>query len=145
MPQTIADRIQKAAKLRGHTSGRSESGVDVRKMSEGIEASYEMARRYAEGAAVPPPDVARAIATWLKVSVTWLLYGDGTMDSSASDIDVPVLKKCIEVALEAQRIAGIALPSSRLASLVVGLYKQATKGPAPSAQTVAATLGALAT
>lgn len=145
MSKKIADRIQQAAKLRGHISDRSESGVDVRKMSEGIDASYEMARRYAEGVAVPPPDAVRKIAAWLKVSVTWLLYGDGAMDGVASDIDMPVLKKCLEVALEAQRIAGVTLPSSRLASLVAGLYKQATKGSAPSAETVASALGALAT
>jgi hypothetical protein len=144
MKKSIADRIQQAAKLRGHTSDRSESGVDVRVMSEGIEASYEMARRYAEGVAVPPPDVTRKIAAWLKVNVIWLLFGDGPMEGK-SDIDLTTLETCLSVALEAQRISGIPLPSKRLASLVAGLYRQASKGPALTAEAVAATLGALAT
>jgi hypothetical protein len=144
MPQTIADRIQKAARLRGHTSDRSKSGVDIQKLADATGSSYEMARRYAEGAAVPPPDAVREIGRWLKVSVTWLLFGDGAMEG-ASSVDVTTLQKCLEVALDAQRIAGVTLPSARLALLVAGLYKQATKGSAPAADSVAATLGALAT
>lgn len=143
MAQTIADRIQKAARARGFTSERSKSHVDVQAMADATGSSYEMARRYAEGAAAPKPDAVHRIAAWLRVSPTWLLYGEGPMEGS-SDIDIHLLEACLAAAAEAQRIAGISLSDSQRAALVAALYKQSSKGVTPSAETVAATLAALA-
>jgi transcriptional regulator with XRE-family HTH domain len=143
MPTTIAERLQRAAKARGYTSDRSKSGVDVTALSEAIGASYEMARRYAEGTAIPSPEIVRKMSTWLRVSPTWLLYGDGPMQGPA-DIDVSLLETCLAAAAEAEKIAGIKLSEAQRAALVAALYRQSNKGAPPSPDTVAATLAALA-
>jgi transcriptional regulator with XRE-family HTH domain len=111
-------------------------------MADAIGVSYEMARRYAEGAAIPKPDTVRRIAGWLKCSPTWLMYGDGDMDA-AGDIDIQALEACLQAVEKAQHLAGIDLPIAKLAPLVAGLYQQAVAGELPSPQTVATTLKAL--
>lgn len=115
----------------------------MRALADATGSSYEMARRYAEGAAVPGPDIVRKIGAWLRVSTVWLLYGDGPMEGPG-DIDISLLEACLAAAAEAQRIAGISLSDPQRAALVAALYKQASKGAPPSADTVAATLAALA-
>lgn len=112
-------------------------------MSEAIGASYEMARRYAEGTATPGPEIVRKMSSWLRVSPTWLLYGEGPMQGPG-DIDVSVLEACLAAAAEAEKIAGTKLSDAQRAALVAALYRQSSRGATPSADTVAATLAALA-
>src|SRR5262245_4500915 len=128
MPNTIADRIQKAATHRGYTSERSKSGVDIQKLAAATGASYEMARRYAEGVAAPPLEALDEISKWLKVSFEWLLLGRGTMEGSASPIDAATLRKCIELALDVQRIAGVTFTPKQFASLVSTWYPLGVSG-----------------
>lgn len=143
MESNLFERLQQAAHRRGYTSDRSRSGIDVSAMAAAIGSSYEMARRYAEGAAMPKPETVRALALWLQVSPTWLMYGDGDMESPG-DIDIAALETCLRVVEDAQRIAGVSLPVNKLAPLVAGLYQQAVAGEKPSVQSVAHTLRALA-
>ena len=106
--EAVAGRLQQAAKARGLTSDRARSGVDASAMAAAIGASYEMARRYAEGLASPSGELARAIAGWLHVRVAWLLYGEGGMDDAAAPVNAEALEACIEAVAEAQAIAGVA-------------------------------------
>jgi transcriptional regulator with XRE-family HTH domain len=140
--EEFAKRLQKAAHARGLTSGRSRSGVDVVALAAAIDASYEMARRYAEGLAMPKPEAIRMLSRWLRVSPAWLAYGEGEMEAP-NDLDVVLLEACIKAVSEAQRTSGVELSTESLAHLVSGLYREARDGRLPSAASVAATLRAL--
>lgn len=144
MAENFSLRLQRIATARGLTSGRSRSGVDVAAMAAAAGISYEMARRYAEGIAQPKPEVLRKIAAWLGVSASWLMYGEGPMESGPGEIDVAMLESCLAAVEEAQRIAGVTLTRDRAAALVADLYHQAASGAAPSASSVASALRALA-
>lgn len=139
----FAERVRQAAQARGYTSDRSRSGVDVAALAAATESSYEMARRYAEGLALPRAEVARLLAKWLRVSVAWLMYGEGEMEGGA-DIDPVLLEECLRAVAEAQRSAGITLATDRLAQLVAALYRESLAGrEAPSPTSIAAALRAL--
>lgn len=139
----FASRLRQAALLRGFISDRSRSGVDVVALAAAVESSYEMARRYAEGIAMPKPEVVLLISRWLRVSSSWLMYGEGEMEGDP-DIDPVLLERCLRAVEEAQQSAGIQLPTDRLAQLVAALYREARQGGAPSANSIAAALRALA-
>lgn len=138
----FARRLQEAANARGLTSGRSRSGVDVVALAGAAGASYEMARRYAEGLATPKPDAMRAIASWLGVPLGWLAYGDGDMDTEA-EIDVSLLETCLRAVAEAQDQARVSLSEERQAQLIASLYTEARAGRNQSASGLAAMLKAL--
>lgn len=140
--EEFAKRLQKAAHARGLTSDRSRSGVDVVALAAAVDASYEMARRYAEGLATPKPEAIRLLARWLRVSPSWLAYGEGDMEAP-SEVDVVLLEACIKAVTDAQRTSGVVLETETLAHLVSGLYLEARDGRLPSAASVAATLKAL--
>lgn len=139
--EAFAQRLQHAAQAAGKTSDRSRSGVDVTALAEACGASYEMARRYAEGLAMPKPETVQAMARWLGVSPAWLGYGEGGRDEQ--EVDLVILEQCIEAVEEAQGIAGTRLSPRRLAPLVAALYREAVGGSAPSPQSVAASIKAL--
>lgn len=138
----FAGRLRQAALARGFISDRSRSGVDVVALAAAADCSYEMARRYAEGLAMPRADVAKLLARWLKVSIAWLMYGEGEMEGTP-DIDPNLLERCLTAVEEAQKSAGVSLPRDRLAELVSALYREARSGGAPSAKSIAAALRAL--
>lgn len=140
--EAFAGRLQKAAHMRGLTSGRSRSGVDVTALAAAIDVSYEMARRYAEGLAMPKPEAVRVLARWLKVSPAWLAYGEGDIDAP-TDLDVVLLEQCIKAVTDAQANAGVQLNTESQATLVAGLYREARDGKLPSAASVAVTIKAL--
>lgn len=60
---------------KGLVSDRSRSGVDVGALSKGARVSYEMARRYADGLAMPRPDVLDSIAERLDVDPAAMAFG----------------------------------------------------------------------
>lgn len=135
-------RLRDAAQRRGLTSDRSRSGVDVVALAAAAECSYEMARRYAEGLAMPKPEAVRLLARWLRVNPAWLMYGEGEIEG-LGDIDPALLEACLTAVAEAQTSAGVQLSTDRLAHLVAALYREARSGVEPSAASVAATLRAL--
>ncbi len=138
----FASRLRQAALARGYVSDRSRSGVDVVALAAAIDVSYEMARRYAEGIAMPRPEAVLSLARWLRVEPTWLMYGEGDREG-LSDIDPILLERCLQAVAQAQQSAGIQLPTDRLAELVAALYREARSGGAPSAASIAAALRAL--
>ncbi len=60
----------------GYSSNRSKAGVSINQLSKVAGVSYQMARKYALGMALPEYHVLPKIAKWLNVSPGWLLYGE---------------------------------------------------------------------
>src|SRR5688500_9268609 len=142
--EAFAARLRRACIERGHKSSRSASGVDVGAVATNGGCSYEMARRYVGGLATPSEEVMRALASWLRVPVGWLAYGehpDGSTESAP--ISAETLEACLAAVQEAQEIAGVTLPPARAAALVAALYREAAEGAPVTARAIAASLRAL--
>lgn len=116
----------------GAVSESSRSGVDVAKLAEVASTSYEMARRYAEGLAIPRTDKLAAIAQWLNVPPARLAWGDR---GGAEKINERMLESCINAVREAEARLGVDLSPERKAHLIAVLYTETTseagmpKGP----------------
>lgn len=137
----FAARLREAAAARGKTSARAKSGVALADMAKAVGISFELARRYADGLAMPRPGVIQSIADWLGVEVNWLLFGRGAMESKPI-LNLDVLESCIAAADEAQEIAATRLPATRLSALIAELYRDALIGVPPSARSVSAVIRA---
>lgn len=136
----FAHRLRELMKAAGKVSESSRSGVDVVALAEGAGTSYEMARRYAEGLALPRPATLQRIAEWLGVAPAALAWGS-TEDQA---INPEVLQQCIQAVIEAQAKTGLNLSSERAAALVAALYQEAIDGRVPVPATVARMLRAMA-
>jgi transcriptional regulator with XRE-family HTH domain len=75
--KAFANRLVEVLLEKGFVAQRAKSGVDVKELRTVAQVSHEMARRYAEGIAMPGADKIRAIANWLGVNVGWLRDGAG--------------------------------------------------------------------
>ena len=137
----FASRLREAAEVRGKTSGRAKSGVDLAAMAKAAGVSFELARRYADGLAMPKPRVVRALSEWLGVQTDWLLFGSGPREAEP-ELNLGLLEACITAVDEAQSIAGVRLPSARSAPLMAELYRNALVGVPPSSRSVAAVIRA---
>lgn len=60
----------------GYGASRSSSKIDIQKLSEVSGCSYQMARKYALGEALPELNILVEIAKWLNISASWLLFGE---------------------------------------------------------------------
>lgn len=129
----FGERLRDFMRAKGLTSAGSKSGVDVAKLAEAADTTYEMARRYAEGHAMPRPDKVAAIAKWLGVSVTALAYGE---ERSPSAIDERLLQSCIEAIQAAQRRTGHSLSTESAARLVAALYGEASTNGLPNLESL---------
>lgn len=137
----FGDRLRSAMHAKGHISPRSRSGVDVGALAKGAGVSYEMARRYAEGVAMPRPDVVNAIAEWLGVEAASLAWGG----VSSGEIDLQALERCLQAVRAAERASGTVLDPNAAAKIVAQLYEELRRGGTPSASTLAAMLRAMNT
>lgn len=72
----FARRLSNVMKNEGHFSKRSNSGLNINLLSEISGCSYQMARRYLLGEALPEIYVILKISKWLRVAPGWLLFGD---------------------------------------------------------------------
>jgi transcriptional regulator with XRE-family HTH domain len=124
----FGDRLRRLMREQGHTSTGSKSGVDVARLAEIASTSYEMARRYAEGHAIPRPEKLAAIAKWLGVSSALLAWGE---DEQAG-IDERLLQSCMQAITSAQERTGHPLSTENAARLVAALYREAMKNGLPS-------------
>ncbi len=74
--QGFARRLVEAMLENGFATKRqAKSGVEVATLKVVAGVSQDMARRYAEGLALPSPDRMQAIANWLGVRLPWLRDG----------------------------------------------------------------------
>jgi transcriptional regulator with XRE-family HTH domain len=127
--QSFGTRLRALMAEKGWTSQGSRSGVDVPKLAEVAQTTYEMARRYAEGSAMPRPDRLAAIASWLGVNEGALVYGD---KAPGSAIDARMLESCLQAVTMAQTRTGRTLSAEKAAHLVAILYQEAHSGRIPS-------------
>jgi transcriptional regulator with XRE-family HTH domain len=74
--RNFARRLTALMQQESLSSSSSKAGVKVGKLAEISGCSYQMARRYVLGEALPDIDVSYKIAKWLKVSPGWLLFGE---------------------------------------------------------------------
>lgn len=125
---SFAERLVGLMRAKGYVSTGSRSGVDVTALSKAAETTYEMARRYCEGKAIPRADKLTRIADWLGVSPSELLYGDQPRPAESRLIHTEVLQSCIEAAKRAETIAGKEMPAEKTAKLVALLYEEAIDG-----------------
>lgn len=138
----FGQRLRDLMRAKRHTSDTARSGVDVNALADAAGTSYEMARRYAEGMAVPRADTLQRIADWLDVAPSVLAWGsDGGVGST---INTEVLQQCIAAVTEAQEKTGTAVSSERAARLVAMLYLEAIDGRSPAPATVARMITAMA-
>lgn len=121
----FGQRLRAAMQERGHGSSSSRSRVDVGALARAAGTTYEMARRYAEGGAVPRADKLRAIAVWLGVSPSVLLWGDAP---GVPNVNLGVLESCIAAVADAQRRTGLNISTERAARVVALLYQEAVAG-----------------
>lgn len=73
---SFSKRLLHLMQNKGYQSKRSKAGVDVTRLAEVVNCSYQMARRYVLGEALPELNVITKIAIWLDTSASWLLFGD---------------------------------------------------------------------
>ena len=125
----------------GLVSDSSRSGVDVVALADAASTSYEMARRYAEGLAIPRSEKLAAIAEWLKVSPALLAWGD---DGGAADIDEGLLGKCIEAVSSAEEKIGAKLPPEKKSRLIAILYRETARDGTPAIEVVSLMVRAIA-
>ena len=93
-----------AMKARGHVSGTANSGVDVTALAKAAQTTYEMARRYLEGRAIPRVDKLQRISDWLCTQPSQLLYGEPAAAKSRV-IHTEILQSCFEAAKRAEQLS----------------------------------------
>lgn len=74
--KNFSKRLLHLMQNKGYQSTRSKAGVDVTKLASVADCSYQMARRYVLGEALPELEVIPRIAEWLDVSASWLMFGE---------------------------------------------------------------------
>jgi transcriptional regulator with XRE-family HTH domain len=140
--KSFGARLRSVMAEKGLISKGSRSGVDVPKLAEIAQTTYEMARRYAEGVAIPRPDKLQAIADWLGVEPGTLAWGESTQSSAV--VDGELLQKCLTAVMHAQNTTGRHLSMDQAAHIVAVLYQEAATGRMPAADGVELMVKALA-
>lgn len=72
----FSKRLCTVLEKEGHVSSRSKAGIEISQLAKVAGVSYQMARKYALGMALPDYHVIPKIANWLNVSPSWLLFGE---------------------------------------------------------------------
>ena len=72
----FAERLKNAMIKAGMHSKKSTSGIDITALSNKIEHSVQICRKYLKGEALPEPHKLVLIAEVLNVSPGWLLFGE---------------------------------------------------------------------
>lgn len=97
--QVFADSLTTIMRERGYASPRAKSGVDIAQLAASTGCSYQMARKYLLGQALPEIPVIIGIAKWLQVDPSVLLFGEAAHQAHkkiANSIEInPLLLKYI--------------------------------------------------
>jgi transcriptional regulator with XRE-family HTH domain len=120
----------------GLVSPTSRSGVDVSALAKAAGCSYEMARRYADGVAVPRMQTIESIAEFLRVSPAHLVYTGRASTASPPTVDRQELEKCLTAVQEAARRLGRSLSNEQTARIVAALYAETAAGRRPSTESL---------
>lgn len=122
-------RLRAAMQAKGYTSNTNATGVDISQLAKVAGTTYEAARRYAAGEAIPRPGKMQEIAQWLGVAPSELMYGQ------QASINEALLEQCIKAVSAAQSRRNVPLSPEKMARLATVLYQEAARGqmPAPEA------------
>lgn len=125
----FSKRLNALLQKEGYISKRSKAGVEIGQLAKVADVSYQMARKYILGMALPDYHIIPKIAKWLNVSPGWLLYGE-------KEIITPELKpnSLIEIDIELLRYivhkCTILFPptpeSEKVANYIVGVIYDAS-------------------
>jgi transcriptional regulator with XRE-family HTH domain len=94
----FAKRLNSVLQKEGYHSSRSKAGIEIGQLAKAAGVSYQMARKYVLGMALPDYHIIPKIAKWLNVSPSWLLFGEKDMvvpeikSSSLVEIDTELLR-----------------------------------------------------
>lgn len=102
----FSKRLHFSLENKGYFSSRSKGRVDISQLAKITGVSYQMARKYILGLAMPEYHIISIIAKWLEVSPSWLLFGEEEIIKqdkykSKSLIEIEseflgyILKKCV--------------------------------------------------
>ncbi len=72
----FSKRLNALLQKEGYVSNRSKAGIEIGQLAKVAGVSYQMARKYALGMALPDYHIIPKIAKWLNVSPSWLLFGE---------------------------------------------------------------------
>ena len=67
----------------------TDRGIEIQELASAAEVSYEMARRYITGGAIPTYARVKRIADWLHMPVEWLMFGEGSNEAEQLSRSVP--------------------------------------------------------
>lgn len=95
LTKQFACRLREAMLGAGFNSLRSTSGVCIHKLTEITGYSVQICRKYLRGEAIPEPLKLVEIASKLKVSPGWLLFGDNQQDQKMSENRVTISKSLL--------------------------------------------------
>ncbi len=95
----FAKRLIQTMRERGYTSGRSKDRIDIAKLAEAAGSSYQMARRYTLGQAVPEFHVVFQIAAWLEASPSYLLFGQEPEPATKKENDITIRRELLQYIL----------------------------------------------
>jgi transcriptional regulator with XRE-family HTH domain len=73
---SFSKRLNSLLQKEGYSSNRSKAGIEIGELAKVAGVSYQMARKYALGLALPNYHVIPKIAKWLNVSPSLLLFGE---------------------------------------------------------------------
>ena len=94
----FSKRLNALMQKEGYVSTRSKAGVKIGQLAEVAGVSYQMARKYALGLALPDYNIIPRIAKWLNSSPSWLLFGEKEFlapelkPTSVIEIEIELLK-----------------------------------------------------
>jgi len=101
----FAKRLNVLLLKEGYISNRGKAGIEIGELAKVADVSYQMARKYALGLALPDYHIILKIAKWLDVSPGWLLFGEKelvvpeqpstTLIEIESDLLKYILQKCM--------------------------------------------------
>lgn len=99
LTKNFSQRLTKLMYEKGRTLRRaSQETINNKQLAEAATCSYQMARKYTLGIALPEIDIVLKIAAWLGTSPAWLLFGEDNypiskpVSSSTIEIESDILK-----------------------------------------------------
>jgi len=125
----FSKRLNTLLQKKGYTSTRSKAGIQIHQLAQAAGVSYQMARKYILGMALPDYHIVPKIAKWLNVSPSWLLFGEKEFalpelkPSSLIEIDIELLRYILN------KCTVLFPPSSeseKIANYIVGIIYDAS-------------------
>ena len=92
----FAERLRTSLIKSEYNSNRSPYGVNINKFAKMTGYSPQICRRYLRGEAIPEPNKLAEIATELKVSPGWLLFGDCHTSTSDDENKITISKDLLQ-------------------------------------------------